>query len=214
MIPKRNMTMKTEHIREKNNKRQDHDSQPEPAASEFEVSCDDGYGNVVSRINWPHRSGTILAAAGVVLCMSLSSCLFPYDGTVGGGATYSIYQPGHRIQSLPAGYRSEMISGATYYYDNGNYYQRDSRDYVVVDAPRNSRYYDDYRRVRENREVNSRRNQRIYDRNNSPNRYGDVIPRLPHGYRVVNHRGQRYYQAGDQYYVRGQGGYLRVRNPY
>jgi hypothetical protein len=159
-------------------------------------------------------SRSIIATTGVALVLGLSSCYFPHEGQVGRHSTYTPYQSGYRLQTLPAGYRSETLSGTRYYYDNGNYYHRDSSGYVIVDAPRGSRYYEDYRAVRQGREVNSRSNQRIYDRNNPEMRYGDIITRLPSRHRVVNHRGQRYYQAGDRFYTRDQRGYTLVRNPY
>jgi hypothetical protein len=159
-------------------------------------------------------SRAILVASGVAICMGLASCVYPFDDQAGGGATYTMYQSGYRLQSLPYGYRSETISGNPYYYDNGNYYRRDSSGYVVVEAPRDSRYYDDYRRVRQNREVNSSRNQQIYDRNNPQVRHGEVITRLPSGHRVVTHRGQNYYQVNDRYYIQDRAGYVRVANPY
>lgn len=62
--------------------------------------------------------------------------------------TVTTYQPGHRLNSLPSGYRSESISGRNYYYHNGAYYQRDSDGYVVTEAPRQSRYYTEYSRYR------------------------------------------------------------------
>lgn len=159
-------------------------------------------------------SRSIIATTGFALIMGLSSCYFPHESQHGRNSTYTPYQSGYRFQTLPAGYRSETLSGTRYYYDNGNYYRRDSRGYVIVDAPRGSRYNEDYRAVRQGREVNSRRNQRIYDRNNPEVRYGEVITRLPSRHRVVNHRGQRYYQSGDHYYTRDQRGYTLVRNPY
>ncbi len=159
-------------------------------------------------------SGVIIATTGAALLLGLSSCYFPHDGQVGRHSNYTPYQSGYRMQTLPAGYRSETLSGTRYYYDNGNYYRGDSNGYVIVDAPRGSRYHQDYQRVRQGREVNSRSNQRIYDRNNPEVRYGEVITRLPSRHRVVNHRGQRYYQAGDRYYTRDQRGYTLVRNPY
>jgi hypothetical protein len=150
---------------------------------------------------------------GVALCMGLNSCVVPYDSDGGGSVTVSSYSPGYRINSLPGGYRSETISGSTYYYHDGYYYRPGSGGYVVVDAPRGSRYYDEY----------SRR-QRIYQTNqdfrSSSARDGQryertqIISRLPDGYREVNHRGQRYYQSGDRYYRRQGDSYIIVSSPY
>lgn len=206
--------MKHEMIKQQNSAPEQTDPQASTSIPGFRAGGVGGSGNVGSGKKSQRHPRWIVAATGAALCLSLSACFFPNDGYVGRGATYTTYQPGYRTQALPAGYRSEVISGSTYYYDNGNYYRRDPRGYVVVDAPRNSRYYGDYGQVRQGREVNSRRNQRIYDRNNALNRDGELIPRLPSGHRVVNHRGQRYYQVDDRYYVRDQSGYVRVRNPY
>ena len=159
-------------------------------------------------------SGAVIATASAALILGLASCDFPHGGHYGGHSTYTPYQSGYRLQTLPAGYRSETLSGNRYYYDNGNYYRRDSNGYVIVDAPRGSRYHEEYRRVRQGREVNSRSNQRIYDRNNPRPRYGEVITRLPSDHRTVNHRGKRYYQSGDHFYTRSTRGYTLVRNPY
>jgi len=150
---------------------------------------------------------------GMALCLGLSSCVVPYDSPGGNSVSVSTYRPGYTINSLPGGYRSESIMGSTYYYHNGSYYRQGSGGYMIVEAPRNSRYYDDY----------SRRHQ-IYsqERNyhQSPNRYdsgygrAEVITRLPQGYRVLNHRGNTYYQAGDRYYLRQNNGYVITTSPY
>lgn len=65
-----------------------------------------------------------------------------------GRTTYTTYQPGHRTTSLPQGYRSENISGRNYYYHNGAYYLKNSGGYIVTEAPRESRYYNEYSRHR------------------------------------------------------------------
>lgn len=91
----------------------------------------------------------ILTLTGAALCLSLASCVYPSDdgghhGGHVGSTTYTTYQPGYRITSLPQGYRSESISGRDYYYHNGAYYQRNADGYVVTEAPRQSRYYSEY----------------------------------------------------------------------
>lgn len=153
----------------------------------------------------------IFVITGVALYMGLVSCIEPYDSNRHGHTT--AYRPGYRIDSLPSGYRSENISGSTYYYHDGCYYRPESGGYVVVDAPRNSRYYDDYSR-RQHAHQPSR------DYQDSPNRHdgrydrGEVITRLPDGYRVVNHRGETYYQVGDRYYRRQGETYVITTRPY
>jgi hypothetical protein len=151
--------------------------------------------------------------SGVVLCMGLASCIVPYDSDGGGSVSVTRYSPGYRVNSLPGGYRSENISGSTYYYHDGYYYRPGSGGYVVVDAPRNSRYYDDYNRRQRTYQTNT-----VYQE--SPNRHdgrherGEVITRLPDGYREVNHRGDTYYQAGDRYYRRQGETYVITTRPY
>jgi hypothetical protein len=145
----------------------------------------------------------LLLAASLVIGAALTSCVVPADAYGITSTTYSTYEPGYRTTSLPRGYRSEVISGNTYYYNNGSYYRPQSGGYVVVDAPRTSRYYSDY---------DSRRTTTTY----RDGRTGDVrvITTLPSGYRELNHRGTSYYQAGDQYYHREGSGYITVSRPY
>lgn len=154
----------------------------------------------------------LFVISGVALCMGLASCVVPYDSY--GDSTVSVtrYSPGYRVTSLPGGYRSETISGRTYYYHDGYYYNRRSGGYVVVDAPRSSRYYDDYNRRQQTYQTS--RDYRTSDRRDG--RYGrnEVITRLPDGYRVVNHRGTTYYQAGDRYYRRQGDSYVITTRPY
>ncbi len=151
--------------------------------------------------------------AGVALSMGLSSCVVPYDSHGGGSTTVTTYQPGYRINSLPGGYRSENISGNTYYYHDGYYYRQGSGGYVVVDAPRSSRYYDDYGRRHQSSQSN-REYRESPDRHDGRYDRGEVITRLPDGYRVVNHRGNEYYQVGDRYYRRQKDTYVIVSSPY
>jgi acyl-coenzyme A synthetase/AMP-(fatty) acid ligase len=139
-------------------------------------------------------SRSLFAIAGLGLCMGLSSCVVPYDTYGQSDVTVTTYRPGYQVTALPRGYRSEVISGTTYYYYDGHYYRRGSGGYVVVEAPRTSRYYADYGRYQQGRH--------------------QVITRLPGGYREVTYRGQRYYQVGDRYYRRQGDGYIIVSRPY
>jgi len=97
-----------------------------------------------------------------------------------------------------------VISGSTYYYNDGQYYRPNSGGYVVVEAPRTSRYYSDY---------DSRRSSTTTRRDS---RTGEVrtITTLPSGYREIDHRGTPYYQSGNQYYRRQGDGYITVSNPF
>lgn len=150
---------------------------------------------------------------GVAVCMSLASCVVPYDSHNRGSVSVTRYSPGYRVTSLPGGYRSENISGSTYYYHDGYYYRPGSGGYVVVDAPRASRYYDDYSR-RQRTCQTDRNYQESPDRHDGRYDRGEVITRLPDGYRVVNHRGSEYYQIGDLYYRRDNNAYVIVSRPY
>jgi hypothetical protein len=150
---------------------------------------------------------------GVALCMGLSSCVAPYDSQGGGSVTVTSYRPGYRVNSLPGGYRSETISGSTYYYHDGHYYRPGSGGYVIVDAPRSSRYYDDYNRRQRSQQVN-REYQRQDSRQASRHDRSELIRRLPPGYRVVNHGGNTYYHSGDRYYRRQGDSYVTVSRPY
>jgi len=147
-------------------------------------------------------SVSLLLASGLAIGM-LSSCVVPHDSHVGTSITTTSYQPGYRINSLPSGYRSEVISGSNYYYHNGSYYRRQSNGYVVVDAPRTSRYYTEYDRHRTSGSYRDQRTDNVR-----------VITRLPSGYRVVNHGGSQYYQSGENYYRRQGSGYIVVSRPY
>lgn len=156
----------------------------------------------------------MIVIGGAALCMGLGSCLFPYDDSSNHGSGYtSTYRPGFRVDSLPGGHRREMISGSTYYYHDGYYYRPSSGGYVVVDAPRGSRYYDDY-----NRRQRTYQTGRTYqDPSSRPDgRYErtEVITRLPDGYREVNYRGDTLYQAGDRYYRRQGDSYVITTRPY
>lgn len=154
------------------------------------------------------QSISILLASGLAIGM-LSSCVEPYESQGPTSVTTTYYQPGYRTNALPSGYRSEVISGSNYYYSNGSYYRPDSAGYVVVDAPRTSRYYTEYDRYRESR--NDRPPNNYRDPRNESVR---VITRLPSDYRVVNYGGSQYYQSGDNYYRRQGTGYIVVSRPY
>jgi hypothetical protein len=111
------------------------------------------------------------------------------------------YRPGYVVHTLPSGYRAEVIGGTRYYYHNNVYYRPQGRSYVVVDPPRHHvpRHYED----------------RDWDRRGPrPDRDVTVIRELPSGYTVVNHRGRRYYRAGDRYYQSSGSGYIIVDSPF
>ena len=150
--------------------------------------------------------GSVLMPTSLAVCLCLASCVSPNVGYVGASATYTTHSPGYRVNSLPRGYRSETISGSTYYYQNGNYYRRSTGGYIVIEAPRNSRYYAEYGRIRQGGQsnfVHGHHDQR-----------GDVITRLPNGHRVRDYRGTRYYEVGDRYYILRNGSYTAVRRPF
>lgn len=147
-------------------------------------------------------SKSILLSAAAVAGFGLSSCVAPYDTGVATTSTTTTYSPGYTVTSLPSGYRSETIDGSNYYYHNGAYYRSQSNKYVVVDAPRRSRYYNEYSQygtstVRNNRDGSS-----------------SVITTLPSGYQTVDYRGTPYYRAQDTYYRRQGNGYITVANPF
>ncbi len=149
---------------------------------------------------------------GLALCMALSSCFASYDAR-GYGHT-GTYSTGYRVNALPGGYRSEMISGRTYYYHDGYYYRPSSGGYIIVDAPRSSRYYADYGRRHQARQTDPRLDREAYNRHDQRYQRGDVLTRLPRGYREVNHRGARYYQVGERFYQRQNNTYVVVSRPY
>lgn len=175
--------------------------------------CIDLTGAVHTNTNRNWLSRPAIAITSAAICMCLSSCMIPADDYGRRSTTYTSYQPGYRVQTLPSGYRSEIISGQTYYYNGGNYYRRSGDGYLITDAPRSSRYYSDYGRIRQ--QPDSRYDSRDYGRRDQRHdHYDDVIIRLPDGYRVVNHRGREYYQVGDRYYIRQNDRYTMVARPY
>lgn len=138
------------------------------------------------------QSVSLLLASGLAIGM-LSSCVAPTVTHGEATVTTTSYQPGYQLTALPSGYQSEVISGRNYYYHNGAYYRRQANGYVVVEAPRTSRYYAEYDGLR---------------------RGGvRVVTQLPVGYRVVKRGGSEYYQSGQIYYRRQGRGYVVVSRP-
>lgn len=133
---------------------------------------------------------SLLAAGSGAL---LTSCVDPYYAGPS-SATVTVHRPGYVVQTLPHGYRSEVIAGTNYYYHDNVYYRPQGRGYVVVESPHRHRHDHDWDR--------------------GPRREVTVIRELPSGYTVVNHRGQRYYRAGNVYYQSQAGGYIVVRSPF
>ena len=133
---------------------------------------------------------SLFAAGSGVL---LTSCVDPYY-TGPSSATVTVHRPGYVVQTLPHGYRTEVIGGTSYYYHDNVYYRPQGRGYVVVESPR--------------------RHSRRHDWDHGPRRDVTVIRELPSGYRVVTHGGQRYYRVGDVYYQSRGSGYVVVRSPF
>ena len=131
----------------------------------------------------------VAAGAGAVL----TGCVDPYYAGPSSVST-TVYRPGYTVQTLPPGYRAEVISGTRYYYHDNVYYRPQGRGYVVVESPR--------------------RHHRSDYEYGGPRRDVTVIRELPGGYTVVNHRGQRYYRAGNVYYQSRGDGYVMVRSPF
>jgi len=154
----------------------------------------------------------ILVITSTAFCLCLNSCVIPVEGHGGNSSSYRTYQPGYRVQTLPRGYRREVISGQTYYYDGGNYYRRSGDGYLIAEAPRSSRYYSDYGRIHQ--QSTSRYDSRDYGRRDDRRDRDGVIAHLPDGYRVVNYRGSQYYKVGDRYYIRQNDRYTMVARPY
>jgi len=155
-----------------------------------------------------NRMRPLLALTGAAVCMSLASCVYPYDdgGQHGSSTSYTTYQPGYRTTSLPSGYRSETISGRNYYYHNGSYYQQNSGGYVVIEAPRQSRYYSDYSRSRQGDRAGRRSTVTTYQP-------GYTTRNLPSGYRTESISGRNYYYHNGSYYQRGSNGYVVTEAP-
>lgn len=145
---------------------------------------------------------TILITAGLAGAFSLSSCVAPYDSGVTTSTEVTTYRPGYTVNTLPSGYRSESIAGTNYYYHNGAYYQRRSNDYVVVNAPRQSRYYNEYSQYG---------NTTVH---NHADGSSHIITQLPSGYTTVQYQGEPYYRYQDNYYRREGSGYVTVASPF
>jgi len=128
---------------------------------------------------------TLLGAFGIALATTLPSCVDPHYAHNPGPPRDTGYSAGYEVNALPPGYRTEIIGGTQYYNYNGTYYRPRSGRYVVVEVPRS------YNRQPRQQEV-------------------VVVRQLPRGYRVVNHRGVRYYQVNDTYYEQRGSGYAQV----
>lgn len=145
---------------------------------------------------------TVLSIISLGAVGLLSSCVDPYyTGTT---ATVTTYNPGYVVDTLPGGYRTEVIGGVSYYRHNDVYYRPQGRRYVVVERPGGR--YDRYDR--------HDRYERRHDHRRPSYHETRVIQRLPNGYRTVTHRGVRYYESGGTYYRSGNGGYTIVERPY
>ena len=151
-------------------------------------------------------SSSIVAGAAILFGGLLSSCVGPYDVS-GGAVVRTDYRPGYTVTKLPSGYRSATYGGTRYYYHNDVYYRPRANGYVVVERPREAgRGYRD----RDRDGVPNR-----YDaRPNRPDRDARMVRRLPDGYRVVTHRGKRYYRSGNRYYESRGNGYVIVASPF
>jgi hypothetical protein len=152
----------------------------------------------------------LLAFTGTIICLSLASCVDVVEGGHGhyngASSSYSTYQPGYRITSLPSGYRSETIDGRNYYYHNGAYYKRNSNGYVVAEAPRQSRYYTDYNRTRQPAGPDGRTTYTSYQP-------GYTTRSLPTGYRSESISGRDYYYHNGAYYLQNSNGYTVTQAP-
>ncbi len=157
-------------------------------------------------------SRPVFVIAGAALCMGLVCCVYPYDSNADGHGAVTRYRPGHRVDSLPVGYRSETISGSTYYYHDGYYYRPNSGGYVIVAPPRNSRYHGDHNR-RQRTYQSNRIDREAPDRHDGRHDRGEIITSLPDGHRVVNYRGKTFYQVGDRYYRREGEIYVMASKP-
>jgi hypothetical protein len=168
-------------------------------------------GKPVKSTNVTMKTSTAIASLTLsAAVLALTGCVDPYYAGGGGVAVTSNYRPGYSVTSLPRGYRTEVISGTSYYQHGGVYYRPKGRGYVVVDAPH--RGPGSYRPGPVgDRDRDGRPNWRD-PRPNVPS--GQVIRRLPGGYRVVDHRGSRYYRVGDTYYQSQGGGYIVVGRPF
>lgn len=160
----------------------------------------------------------LMIISSLTLGLSLSSCVDPSYNAYGNNNQRSPhssgYNPGYRTNSLPSGYRTEYISGRTYHYHDGHYYQPNSGGYMVVEAPRASRYYREYSRYRQLSSPDYRNGDRSALHTDHHYEGAQIITRLPSGYREINHRGLTYYKSGDRYYSRQANGYVAVKQPH
>lgn len=78
----------------------------------------------------------LLAGFGLAIGAALPSCVEPHRGPQ---RTVTTYQPGDEVSSLPKGYRTEVVSGSTYYCHGDTYYRHRHGRYVVVQDPRGGR---------------------------------------------------------------------------
>jgi hypothetical protein len=149
-----------------------------------------------SSISSNQKLRSILAVGAVIAsCLSLSSCVEPNGSNYGtnyGTSFTTLQQQGYQLNALPRGYRSETISGSTYFYHKGKYYRRSSTGYIETQAPRNSQYYNEYEQLRQ------------YD-------YRDNLP--PDGYQSETISGVTYYYRNGKYYRRSSRGYEEINAP-
>ncbi|QJE96704.1 DUF6515 family protein [Luteolibacter luteus] len=158
---------------------------------------------------------TLLSLVAAGSAALLTSCVDPYYAGLS-STTVTVHRPGYVVQTLPHGYRTEVIGGTNYYYHDNVYYRPQGRGYVVVDAPRGGPRHDDRDHRHDRDRDRDRGRDRDWDRGpgRGPGRDVTVIRELPRGYKVVTHGGKRYYRAGDVYYQSQGSGYVIVRNPY
>jgi len=142
------------------------------------------------------------AALGASLSLSVLSCSSVAPAPKVTTTTQTTYRKGTLVRTLPTGYRSEVISGRDYYYDDGAYYQRSGNGYVVVDAPRSSRYFDEY----------TRSGNSTY--HNHVDGTSHRVRELPAGYTTINRGGEPYYRHQNQYYQRQGDQYITVAEPH
>lgn len=149
----------------------------------------------------PNSLFTSLAAAGAAL--ALSSCVDPYYGSA--SVTTTTYEPGYVIDTLPSGYTTIDIGGTTYYSYNDTYYRPRGNRYVVVEHPQRAHRHSGPHGDRDHDGIDNWQDRR---RDNA------YVQRLPERYRIVTHRGTRYYVAGDTYYRPRGEGYMVVTSPF
>lgn len=141
----------------------------------------------------------LLGSLALAVATVLPSCVDPYAHGPGPQHSVTTYHAGYEVRVLPSGYRTEYIDGSNYYVHNGTYYRSRSGRYVVVDAPRrHSNYRSGYDRRDDRREYRRDGNRDV------------VITQLPRGYRTIERRGVRYYQANNTYYQQRGSGYVVV----